>query len=542
MPLMRLFRLGIGKKLLPLLLLAGLTGTCNLLLIKTISELLTGGIDGTHGLVVYHLLLVSFFLVSRAFGLMLLRTGVAMTAQIRTTLVRAIARARYTDFLATGQARGLACLTNDTRVLAEAPDTLIMVATSSATLIACLGYLAWLSLPTFGLLFLFIIIGVSLFEWQVRGARDQLVAARHALDRFLLGVEDLFGGFKELAVHSQKRHDLVEGEIVVAVEVHRQHELAGGRHFVTANVVSNGFIFLVMGLFVGGMHLFFAPQQEMLVTFVFVMLYLIGPIRMVQSGIQGLIHYNVAAGRIAQLFDDLGLHMGQELQPETPNPPAQGFASIALRDVCFTYPGDEGFAVGPINLSLHKGEIVFLRGGNGSGKTTLLRLLLGLYQPSSGQLLWDAQPVDPSHFGTWQRLFASVFSDFHLFQKLYGLEKVDPTQVDKLLQTLVLADKVRLVDDAWHTRDLSQGQRRRLGLLGAWLEESPILIFDELAADQDPSFRAHFYQNILPTLKQAGKTVLAITHDEAWFHCCDRLFVMEGGQLYQQTAAPMEGG
>ena len=179
------------------------------------------------------------------------------------------------------------------------------------------------------------------------------------------------------------------------------------------------------------------------------------------------------------------------------------------------------------------GTITFLAGGNGSGKSTLLKLVTGLYPLSAGRLLLDGTEADG---GTVRELFSGVFTDFHLFDRLYGADQIDPARMEGLLHGLGLAGKTRLFDGAFTTTDLSTGQRKRLALLIAILEDRPVYVFDEWAADQDPAFRRLFYKTLLPGLKLAGKAIIAATHDDRYFDLCDRLIIMEGGRMVTPAA------
>ena len=87
---------------------------------------------------------------------------------------------------------------------------------------------------------------------------------------------------------------------------------------------------------------------------------------------------------------------------------------------------------------------------------------------------------------------------------------------------------------------LVTGQRKRLALIVALLEDKPIYVFDEWAADQDAEFRQRFYEQIIPDLVARGKTVIAVTHDDRWFHKCDQLLKLDYGKL--SKAEPVESG
>ncbi|MBT7645856.1 MAG: ATP-binding cassette domain-containing protein, partial [Rhodospirillaceae bacterium] len=210
------------------------------------------------------------------------------------------------------------------------------------------------------------------------------------------------------------------------------------------------------------------------------------------------------------------------------------FDEIRLENVTFDHvdaSGQSSFRLGPIDLTLTKGETLFISGGNGSGKSTLLRILTALYAPTSGSLTLDGRAVVGGNTEAYQSLFSTVFADFHLFRRLYGLAAIDPERVDRMLVDVGLDQKVRFDDGSFDTLQLSTGQRKRLALVVAMLEDRPICVFDELAADQDPQFRRRFYEEFLPRLKAEGRTLVVVTHDDRYFGHGDRRAVMEEGRI-----------
>ncbi len=133
----------------------------------------------------------------------------------------------------------------------------------------------------------------------------------------------------------------------------------------------------------------------------------------------------------------------------------------------------------------------------------------------------------------WYRQhFSVVFYNFYLFERLLGLvhSNLDSRVYDYLVQ-LQLDHKVRVQGGILSTTALSQGQRKRLALLTAYLEDRPIYLFDEWASDQDPLFKKIFYTQLLPELKHRGKTVLVISHDDRYFHLADRIVKLDYGRV-----------
>jgi len=211
------------------------------------------------------------------------------------------------------------------------------------------------------------------------------------------------------------------------------------------------------------------------------------------------------------------------------------FESLEIQDICYEHrnngDGDVSFSVGPVNFSLTAGEVVFIFGGNGSGKTTLINMMTGLYAASKGTFYLNGCKVDDTASVAYKCMFAPVFNDFHLFDEFYGTERVDEEKVKEYLSLFELEGKVEFTMGKFTTIDLSTGQRKRLALICAMLENKPILVMDEFAADQDPYFRRKFYTQILKVIRKEGFTVIAVTHDDNYYECCDTLYKMDAGQL-----------
>lgn len=193
---------------------------------------------------------------------------------------------------------------------------------------------------------------------------------------------------------------------------------------------------------------------------------------------------------------------------------------------------EQSFLLGPVDLTFHPGELVFIVGGNGSGKTTLAKIILGLYVPESGEIRRAGQVITDDNREEYRQSFAAVFSDAFIFQTLFGLDSSAlSSEARHYLEKLHLEQKVKVENGSFSTVDLSQGQRKRLALLAAYMEDRPIYFFDEWAADQDPVFKKIFYYELLPELKARGKTIFVISHDDHYFHVADRIVKLDYGQI-----------
>jgi cyclic peptide transporter len=211
--------------------------------------------------------------------------------------------------------------------------------------------------------------------------------------------------------------------------------------------------------------------------------------------------------------------------------------TLELRGLSYEYDavrGETGFRLGPLDLTIHPNEILFIVGGNGSGKSTLVMLLASLFVPSDGSLNLAGIEISPATTAWYRAHISVIFSDFHLFDHVFSNSNTDlQLRAEYLLQRLSLHEKVRLQDGQFSTTALSTGQRKRLALVATLLQDKPILVLDEWAADQDPSHRRFFYTELLPELKRAGKTIIVITHDEMYFDCADRIVSIVEGRMLQ---------
>jgi putative ATP-binding cassette transporter len=263
-------------------------------------------------------------------------------------------------------------------------------------------------------------------------------------------------------------------------------------------------------------------------------------IEIVLKALPMLAKSNHALANLSQLEADLDDAARTADHPPSPQP-KRTMARIEGRALAYTYTeessgGGRTFSVGPCDITVEAGEILFIVGGNGSGKSTLVRLLTRLYEPQGGSLFWDGVVVDRRNAADFRNLFAVIFADFHLFDRLYGLDEPDAERVPALLAEMDLDRKTDYLDRHFTSLDLSTGQRKRLAMVAARLENKPICVFDEWAADQDPVFRRYFYEVLLPTLRAEGRTVIAVTHDDRYFSAADRVLVMEEGQIIREEA------
>jgi putative ATP-binding cassette transporter len=439
-----------------------------------------------------------------------------------------------------GVHRILAALTDDIAMIGLAAQNVPMVATNVAVLVGCAVYLGWLSWKILVVVLVLITLGTLLHRALIRRTYKYMQRVRETRDVLFRDFRALTEGTKELKLNANRRDAFLTERIDVTTEALRRDGLSAIKTEIRAGMSSQLLFYGMLG------GLLFSPaiaggalNSETVIGYVLATLYMMNPLNSLMS-----VWPTFARARIA--FDkvsDLGVHLASDTDPGiATEPTVDEWETITFEDVRFSYPPDidgQAFELGPIDLTLQRGEMVFLIGGNGSGKSTLIKVLTGLYAPDRGSVRIDDRPITDTNRESYRQLFAAIFSDFYLFDTLLGLGKDRGRDAARFLAQLELDGKVRIDGSTLSTTALSQGQRKRLAMLTALLEDRPIYVFDEWAADQDPHYREIFYCHLLPELKRRGKTVVVITHDDRYFHVGDRIMKLDVGRLVAHAEAPL---
>ncbi|SDE60759.1 cyclic peptide export ABC transporter [Paracidovorax valerianellae] len=535
---------------LPWIALSAVTGigagAATVALLATINRVLNtpGGLAG--GLLMVFICLCLGALAGRVVSDMSSNfVGQRLVAQVRKGLAQKILAAPIDALERYRTHRLMPVLSQDVDMISDVVFALSATLIAVAIALGCLIYLAVLSLPLFGVLIVALAIGATIQVlaqsrgvagfWKAREYEEQLHKAYRGISE----------GAKELRMHRTRRARMFTEQIERVVDSIRTVNGRAINTYVVATAFGSALFFLLIALILGWAALR-APEPAVLSGFVLVLLFLKGPMDQIASALPGVGRAKVAFQRIADLstrFASPEPHLPLQAQQRE----AHLGDAIELRGVRYAFdapPGGEPFVLGPVDLRLRKGELVFVVGDNGSGKTTLIKLLLGLYAPQSGTIVLDGEPVVPETRDDYRQLFTTVFSDFYLFEDLLGEASVGSAgqaQAQKYLERLEIAHKVSVQDGVFTTTDLSTGQRKRLALVHAYLEGRPVLVFDEWAADQDPTFRHLFYTELLPELRAKGHLLVVISHDDRYFHLADRVVTMRAGQVVNDGAAPQAG-
>ncbi|EMW5167140.1 MULTISPECIES: multidrug ABC transporter permease/ATP-binding protein [Raoultella] len=480
-------------------------------------------------------LLLLLMVVTLGSQLALTTLGHHFVFRLRGEFIKRILDTQIEKVEKIGSASLLAGLTSDIRNITIAFVRLPELVQGIILTFGSAAYLAWLS----GKMMMVTALWMALTIWGgfvlVARVYRHMATLRETEDKLYHDYQTVLEGRKELTLNRERAEYVFNQLYLPDAREYRHHIIRADTFHLSAVNWSNIMMLGAIGLVFWMANSLGWANTAVAATYSLTLLFLRTPLLSAVGALPTLLSAQVAFNKLNTF--SLAPYRADFPQPE-PHPHWQ---TLELRDVCFHYP-DNSFAVGPINLTLQRGELVFLIGGNGSGKSTLAMLLTGLYQPASGQILLDGQPLAADKPEDYRKLFSAVFTDVWLFDRLLGPDgkAADSALVDQWMAYLKMTHKLQLDNGRIVDLKLSKGQKKRVALLLALAEERDIILLDEWAADQDPHFRREFYQQLLPLLQQMGKTVFAISHDDHYFQHADRLLEMRSGQLTELTGEERE--
>jgi cyclic peptide transporter len=523
-----------------LIFMSGIGGVSNASILAAINTGMQNSDNGQKpGLWAASLFLIALLLFYRSQQFVTITATAEIEAiihKLRVRLMDMIRRSELLELERIGRARIVAAVTSDTAVLTQASNMLCFTV-QGAVLIFFVGlYVAYLSLTAFALTVVIVTGAGFIFHFKNKRLAAQKAESAGWERRLFDRLVDFLDGFKEVRLNAARSDDLFDDALDVSktaanIKIRTQAETF--KLIVTTQIS----MYILLGAVV-----FVAPNLSSLggasiAKTTTALLFIVGACFGLVQSIPILLNANAAADRIARLED--ALHATVRPAAGVPIVAPKRFERIEMKNIVFGYTdkfSDTVFKIGPIDFTLNSGDLVFITGGNGSGKSTFLRVLSGLYPPDSGEVTLDGRPVTNASRDEYRGLMSAIFFDYHLFQRLYGVD-TDPAEVERLLAKFRLTDKTGLVNGEFRTLDLSGGQRRRLALVVSMLEKRPIMILDEWTAEQDPEFRRKFYDELLPELMAAGATCVVITHDDRYLdelHLPARRIRMDEGRIVEE--------
>lgn len=456
---------------------------------------------------------------------------------VRCRFIDKIARADVLQLEQFGGTRLYESVVQDTESISRNAPYLAMSFRSFILVAIVMIYMAVISTTAAIVVIVIVAVAGRVYMRMSQQVHGRYMAMFGAESRVFERVTDLLDGFKEVRLNSRRSADLGRAFADVsegATDIGVDAQIAVFNQTIFGQTV----FFLMLGVIVFVVPAYSHEFSADVVKVTTAAIFMVGPLSAAIQSVTVLAAAEAAANRMLVVEEQVGAlaeprpaSAGQVFQTD--------FESISLDGLSFSYPTVEGerpFSIGPIDLKVRRGEIVFITGGNGAGKTTLFRILSGIIVPDRGTISIDGTVVTAGRRQAYRELISAVFSDFHLFRRLYGHGSFDEGRAQELMSLVEMGGVTDLTAEGFGTTTLSSGQRKRLALVAALLEARPLLLLDEWAADQDPYFRRRFYEVVLPRLKEMGWTIVAVTHDERYFGCADRCLHFAEGTLTHRSS------
>lgn len=481
------------------------------------------------------------FIYSKRYSMMQSNREVEkMVRKVRVRITDKILKAELQALEKLGKAEIFTAISNQTMTVSQSGTIIINACQSTIMIVACLLYITWLSFIAGIVIIVAVILGTSLYISHRKEVITEFMAAMDKEREFFTILDGIFKGFKEIKVFKKRGDDIFAHAQEIAAEAEAK-KINISEKLTVDYMFSQVFFYSLIGVIVFVLPEITTMKSETLLKLTASILFIIGPL---DSLVGSSPIFSRATAAIENLYK-----LEKSLEEASVEAQVKGkpkikkfvpFQNITLENVVYKYKDKEDqplFTVGPINLSIRQGEILFIVGGNGTGKTSLLRLITGLYSPQEGTLKLDEKKISLPDYPNYRELYSVIFWDFHLFDRLYGLLDSDEERVNELLIKMQVEEKTEYEEGRFTNLELSTGQKKRLALIISILEDKEIFIFDEWTADQDPPFRKHFFEVLIKDLQKKGKTIIAVSHDDRYFHLADRVIKMEDGQVLENNIA-----
>lgn len=538
-------------------LLTGIANAALISLINTGAEYVTND-KVNHRVFILFVLSLLIYILSKRYVAM--RSAVLVESilnKIRYRIADKIRHAELSLLEAKGTAPFYARLGQDTVKVSNFTASVVGAIQAIIMIVFTTLYIGTISLRAFFLVAIMLAVCFLVYSSRRKVFRTMWLKLSEYESRFYAKLGHILDGFKEIKLNRSKNESVLQDFAAVNEEM-RDYKIGLVQSYTRLSIFSQAFFFVILGSVIFVFPQFHEEYATNIVKITAAILFISGPFEMVLNGNQQLANANSSARNILKLEAELEAELRKnELTTEAQNQPEAYdelpfFDNLQFKGLSFAYPPVQGreyiFEVGPIDLTIRKGELIFITGGNGSGKSTFLKLMTGLYPPKTGEILVDADEagrpeikVSPGNYQQYRNLFTTIFTDFHLFDKLYGIKEADPAAINEVLKNMELsADKTTYRDGGFTNLRLSTGQKKRLALTTCIIEDKPIYIFDEVAADLDPEFRDKYYYEIIRELRARNKTVIVVSHDRYYWTVPDRLLEMANGKMRELTKAEID--
>jgi len=507
-------------------------------LLYIINVFLTGDLDNlpVYLIPVFFCFILYSYLLNILFQTKLVFFNYSMVYDNEVKILKILHNTSLSKFEQHGAERFYSIL-EDLRVFVFLPTVLTTSVNALLTLFVCLGYLFSISAKTTVLLIIFIVLLVGLYYFLNKKLSKKYESLRVLNEEYYKFIDDSIKGFKELKISSSRSNNFFSKYLITNREAAKNTDISLTNKYLIINLVSQYGIYILIGFVLFFLSYYKTLNEKEIISYIIALLFLNGPINSLISMQNFITRAVVSNKRINTFFKDFNDPSDEE---KVENHQELKYDELSFNNIYFSYNAQdeiqESFTVKDINFQVDKGEVVFIVGGNGSGKSTFINILTGLYKPLSGEILLNGKKIHNAH-ANYKKLFSVIYTDNYIFSKNYDdyILKGNKEYLD-LLKMMEMESIITNDEDESVRRKFSKGQSKRMSLIFSLLEDRPILVLDEWAADQDPHFRKYFYETIIPKMKKQGKTIIAVTHDDKYFNYADRIIKFDSGQIIKDIA------
>ncbi|ASW74375.1 cyclic peptide transporter [Chryseobacterium piperi] len=417
----------------------------------------------------------------------------------------------------------------DLRMFSRLPEVITHTINSLLMLLLCLVYMFSLSIYAgLSILALIVCIGAVYFIVMTTMKGDVAIL-RKFNEHYYNYVNDVVKGFKNLKVNATLSQNLLYQNLMPNRDQAKELDYNINYVFLSINLISQYGLYLIIGAILFVLPNFNLLVKEDVISYIVILLFITGPISNLINMQNIYTRFSVANKRINNFLKDFSGEKDDDRIDVTKD---ADFESLNFKNISFQYENtvEQSFALSNINLNIQKGEVIFIVGGNGSGKSTFINILTGLYDHKEGEITLNDERLQSKK--VLQGLISPVFTDNYVFSHNYDHYQLENNKkYESLLELMEMQKVVSNTKEESARRNFSKGQSKRMSLIFALLEERPVLVLDEWAADQDPHFRKYFYEVLVPKFKKEGKTIIAVTHDDAYFKQADRIIKFDYGKI-----------
>jgi cyclic peptide transporter len=488
---------------------------------------------------VYVSLVLAALLVSKFFQTYIVKLTLDVQYDFELSILRKLLKASYEAFNRTG-AEKIYTAISDTRILSQVPESFINILNASIIVVCGVGYLFWIS-PTGGTAILLVMLMLLAFYLiRNRGIEKDLNRLRDLHNDYHRYVMDLLDGFREVRMSTIRSKNIFDRFLNENRRNCKTIDKETSVRYLNNELTGNFSWYIIIGLTLFVLPRITGMELVQVTSFILTILYIMGPVATLITFIPFYTRIKIAVSRVFELDSELDIthqHHTYDNDNSSVSTYTEPFQNVKFNKVTYKYFDEqkrEEFTIGPLDLEINAGEVVFVTGGNGSGKSTFINLLTGICRPTSGDIFLNDIRITGENAAYYRNQVSAIFTNNHLFSENY--DDFPITSDNELLlqhvEWMMLSDVVK-IDDHKKTisTKLSKGQQKRLALIYSLFENKQLVVLDEWAAEQDPEFRRFFYHDVVSKLKENGKTVVAVTHDDHYFDTADRVLKFDYGRV-----------